>query len=188
MAGPLVLGFDPDTANTAWAVVDKDRIYGVGIIRALGPILMMRHVSVAVPGILKKWKIDMAVVEGQQIYTKGKAAKAAHADILKLTQTAGGILGVISSLDPTLRLTSPLPSEWKGQAPKPVDQARSYTHYGLEFSKNSHFAWPIGCQKALQIDGFASSRKSEWEHIGDAIGLARYGTRLLDSTAPKQVM
>lgn len=182
MADPLVLGIDPDTTTTAWAVVSMDRVFAVGIVRADDEILMLRHASVSFPSIMKGYNLDLGVVEGQQVYSGGKAA---HADIVKLAQTAGGLLGVLAVLNPTLPLLFPTPAEWKKQTPKPINQGRTYAHFGIEALVGKDYSWPSGCQRAMRIEGFSRVRKGDWKHIGDAMGLALYGARTLDSRHPK---
>lgn len=155
-----------------------DRVLAVGIVWASNEIEMLRHASVVFPTLMKTHKLDLAVVEGQQIYTGGKAA---HADIVKLAQTAGGLLGILAVLDPLLPLQFPTPAEWKKQTPKPINQGRTFAHYDIDFEAGKDYSWPIGCQTALRISGFSTLRKGDWKHVGDALGLALFGARGLAS-------
>lgn len=178
----LVLAFDPDTKTTGWAVASIDRVLAVGIIKG-SP--MLRSTAVFLETFFKQARSHeptrLIVVEGQKIYP---AAKQRPNDILKLTHVAGGIHGQCLALCPGTRICIPEPAEWKGQTKKPINQARTYKHYGIQYSVTPTYAYPAGCAVAAKIAGYSKVSQADWKHIGDAVGLARYGAELLLRTAP----
>lgn len=165
----IVLGIDPDTKTTGWAVMSADDgLLAVGVIRADGAISMMRHAAMALPSILQKWSADLAVVESQQIYS---GSKAAHDTIVTLCTVAGGLAGQVLMAQPGCSVLMPLPAAWKGQVPKPIHQARVFTKLGLAHAVGPKYAHPLACTAR----GASSLRQTDWEHVGDAVGLALWG-------------
>lgn len=180
-ADQLVLGIDPDSHNTAWCVASLKQVIALGVVR--GPlnqdhagITMLRYSGLALELILKKHQVELAVVEGQHIHY-GQAAPPA--DILKLAQIAGGLAGQIALLSPPTKLLIAQPADWKGQTPKRVNQARSFNHYGILAEQGKDYCVPTGCVRIAKVEGFGALRKGDWKHVGDAVGLALHGARLL---------
>lgn len=173
----VVLGIDPDTRNTGWAVVSAEAVLAVGVVRSTGTEQnMLRVTGVVLEGLLQKWAPALVVVEGQKIYS---GVKTAPNDILTLGQIAGGILGQVLVLSPTTNTCFPDPQGWKGQLPKPVEQGRTFTHYGILFKRNDSYCWPSGCVKSAAIQGAGMLNRGDWKHVADAVGLARHGVKLL---------
>lgn len=179
----LVLGIDPDSRCTAWAVVSPTKIIAVGVIRGpsnedVAQIVMLRNSGFALEAILKRHNIQLAVVEGQAIH---HGSKARPADILKLGIVAGGCAGQIAYLQPSVSLAIPLPADWKGTTPKPINQLRTFTHFGVLATKGAEYATPDGCAAIAAVDGASQVKRGDWKHLGDALGLALYGQKLLIS-------
>ena len=185
MADPLALGIDPDSRCTAWAVVSPTKIVAVGVIRGpenedVAQIVMLRNSGFALEAILKRHNIQLAVVEGQAIH---HGSKARPADILKLGIVAGGCAGQIAYLQPSVSLAVPLPSDWKGQTKKPIDQWRTFQHFGVLATKGADYTTPDGCAVIAAVEGAQAIKRGDWKHLGDALGLALYGQKLLASAA-----
>ena len=171
MDGPLTIGVDPDCDTTAWAIADKKTVWAVGIIRG-----GLRELVVGLEAAVAPWaELSRAVVEGQKIYP---GSKVAPNDIVKLARFAGfsaGILAVAS-----LPVLIPMPFDWKGQAPKDVNQGRTFSHYGILYEVRGGrdaYCVPSGCAKFAQIRGAAALNAGDWKHVGDAVGLALWGAR-----------
>jgi len=177
VANPLALGIDPDTKALAWALADRHTIYAVGVVRSSSGSVseMLRNASLAIPTIRSA---EIAVVESQEIHYQGKAPPA---DILKLAHVAGGILGILSAVCPTTKLCLPVPREWKGQVPKPIHHKRIFQHYGILAVEEREYCRPAGCSKIAQVVGASALKNSDWKHVTDAIGLARFGADLVHS-------
>lgn len=176
-APPLVLGIDPDTKNTGWALATSDRVLRVGTIKSKEQ--MLRSTAVFLDALFSELGskgIDLVVVEGQWIYPHSPVRPN---DILLLGQTGGGILGQAIALCPGIRTMFPKPEEWKGQRPKKIHQASVYGHYGIQHSPAPGYSYPSGCAKAAAIKGASRLNRGDWKHVGDAVGLALYGALLL---------
>lgn len=179
MPEPVVLGIDPDSKLTAWAAVSGSKFTHVGIIRtpkADSTPELLRLLVPALDTVLNITFPDLVVVEGQQFYHGGKAPPE---DILKLANIAGGIAGIIRVLDTGPRIAIPTPKDWKGQTPKPINQTRSYAHYGILSALASGYAYPTGCKLLALVRGASNLNKGDWKHAGDSLGLARFGAEKL---------
>lgn len=179
MASEVVIGVDPDTKNLAWAVATRHEILAVGVIKSPSGQTcdMARYASAVLPGVVDRWKVDMCVVEGQEFHHGGKAPPA---DILKLANVAGTIVGILA-IASAMRLCVAKPSEWKGQTPKPINHERTFQHYGILCVREQGYCYPAGCAKAMKIAGIGQLVKSDWKHVSDAVGLALFGGELLRS-------
>lgn len=157
-------------------------VCSVGVIRTrkeVDPIItMLRCCPGAFNDLLGRFKIDLCVVESQHFHAGGSSPAA---DILKLAQVAGGIVGQLTLLDPTMKMLLVKPTDWKGQTPKPINQARTLAHYGIVFDRGKDYCTPGGCAVAAKIEGSHKVNPGDWKHIGDALGLALHGARLLSS-------
>lgn len=168
MAQELVLGVDPDTRNTGWALATKHKLIAVGVARGDGTLESMFNAVHCIPPVRD---IDLIVVEGQEIHHGGKAPP--H-DIIKLAQFAGAIGAALMGVF-CCSLVIPKPSEWKKQVPKPIHQRRSYTAYGLRCDEAAGYCYPIADEAMRAVSGAYLLNQSDWKHVGDAIGLARWG-------------
>lgn len=175
MAGPVVLGFDPDTKTPAYAIVTLTEILEVGILPA-----SLREFVVGMESVLRRYCPALAVVEGQDIY---EGSKVSPNDIKHLAQHAGVAVGVLGSLSPSTNIAWPEPREWKQQQPKKVNQGRSFKHYGIGYVVTVGqvpYCYPSGCAKAARIAGAGKLKQGDWKHVADAVGLALYGAKLLN--------
>ena len=175
MAGPVVLGFDPDTKTPAYAVVTLTEVLEVGILPA-----GLREFVVGMESVLKRHTVALAVVEGQEIYP---GSKVRPNDIKTLAQSAGIAVGTVATLCPSANIAWPEPREWKQQQPKKVNQGRSFKHYGIGYVVTTGqvpYCYPSGCAKAARIAGAGKLKQGDWKHAADAVGLALYGAKLLN--------
>lgn len=184
MAG-VVLGIDPGSRGTGWAVVTLDKILGVGIVKAPGDkessaqITMLRYSHLALESIFTRYRIELAVVEGQQI----KIGETKNPESIKqLATVAGGIIGQIVSIDPNCKVINPDSDEWKGNQPKRVSQGRAFTHYGVLFEGRSDYMVPQGCATIASVPGYGQLNPGDWRDVGDGLALALWGARLLASS------
>lgn len=172
MDGPLVIGVDPDSDTTAWAVADRSTLYAVGIVRG-----GLREMVVGLEAAASPWGPQIAVVEGQTIYP---GSKVAPNDIVKLARFAGFAAGILAAVH-SLPVLIPMPFDWKGQAPKEINQARTFAHYGILYEvrggRSGKYCVPSGCAKAAKVKGASSLNNGDWKHVGDAVGLALWGAR-----------
>lgn len=172
----VALGIDPDTKTTAWALVTLTKILAVGVFRVRGGDNMLRASAYGINELFVPRKIDIAVVEGQKIYT---GSKADPNDLITLAHVAGGIAGQLAVLCPQTPVCVPKPQDWKKQTPKDIHQARVLNKFGLLVEKRAEYALPAGCAKSAKILGASSLRDTDWKHVSDAVGLAAYGLGLL---------
>ena len=173
MSGPVVIGIDPDSKATAWAAVSGSSVLAVGVLKtkAASTAELLRQTVVGIEDLIEKHQPELAVVEGQHYHYGGKAPPK---DIIKLAQIAGGIAGQLVAFG-TTKVAIPTPDDWKGQTPKPINQSRTYAHFGILSALASGYAYPTGCKILARVQGAGSLNRSDWKHVGDALGLARYG-------------
>lgn len=180
MARPVVIGIDPDSKTTAWAAVSGSTLKSVGIFKtpkARTVAAMLRLLAPAIESMLLSEQPDLVVIEGQQIY---RDSAAPPEDIIKLAHISGGIAGLVAGLvAPGPKIAIPTPKEWKGSTPKPINQSRSYAHFGILSTLASGYARPTGCKVLARVKGAAGLNRSDWKHVGDSLGLARYGDERL---------
>lgn len=122
-------------------------------------------------------EVDLVVVEGQHFH---HSSPASPENIIKLAQIAGGFAGICAAKS-TARLLLPEPDAWKGQTKKPINQARTFNHYGISYARGKEYCWPTGCANATRIAGYGQLNRGDWKEVGDALGLARYGETQLGS-------
>lgn len=179
----LVIGIDPDTKSTAVAVATKHKLIAVGMIRPQQKlygvagdspaVAMARALQRQLPAFFTLYgTISAVVVEGQQIR---HGASAPPADILQLALVAGACLGVCSP--DLIPLLVPLPHDWKGNTPKPINQMRTFRAFGLEAEQRSEYCVPLDSPALQRVLGYQDVTASDWKHLGDAAGLALWGAR-----------
>lgn len=171
MAAPVILGIDPDTRCLSWGLVTKHEVLAVGVIRSsTGEVAqMLRNCSVGLPQVA-----DLAAVESQHYH---HGSKTPPADIIKLAQVAGGVIGLLAGAAPNTKLTLVAAADWKGQTPKPINQRRTFQHYGIICSEASGYCYPSGCAKIAKVQGAALLNKGDWKHVADAIGLGLWASQ-----------
>ena len=138
----VVIGIDPGTACTGIAVVEDFKVRDVRTLRIKAPTTeeWIREAVAPLELLLRDWAlaVDLVVVEGQQIR---HGSKAPPGDIIKLANIAGGLAGIVAALS-SCPLSIPKPEDWKGQTKKPIDQARTYNHFGWGYTKLQDYAYP----------------------------------------------
>lgn len=118
-------------------------------------------------------------VEGQElVYTARSGANPR--DLAILANVSGALISEASH--ETNNILLPSPAEWKKQVPKAIHQARIYTTIGWEFEsvgkdKKRGYCRPTSVPADL-ITG--KINKSDWKHIGDAIGLAQWASTKIE--------
>lgn len=120
-------------------------------------------------------KADVIVVEGQEVYFNRLVSADAMIDV---AQVAGAIAAVALAHSPDhATVHIPQPKKWKGQQPKDVNQGYTFQHFGLQYATaggKDPYCYPTGCANAARIKGFHQVNMSDWEHIADAAGMARW--------------
>lgn len=175
-AQPNFIGIDPDLHTTAFAQVGLDKsILGVGVAKVpakfKGTEAVLRMIAEMQRFACNHvWVTStrLVCVEGQELYVgKTKNPK----DILALGQVAGGCVAAFAGLSIIPDLAMPLPKEWKGGVPKRIHHARIYGSLGIAYkacgTKENGYAVPLDPVRTI-----GKVLKSDWKHIGDAIGLA----------------
>lgn len=181
-----VLGIDPDSKATAWAIVDPHSRQGVAPLsvgvwktKSAETAGVIRELSVALQsftGAKSMGYFDLVVVEGQEHH---HGRKTPPNDLIRLGQIAGALAGFYSTLCNTIAI--PTPTRWKGSVPKDIHQARTFAKLGILSSKAAGYSFPSGCAALSRVQGAASLNKSDWKHVGDALGLALWGAEQLRS-------
>lgn len=183
----IALGIDPDLHATSFGLVNEDSgIVAVGVAKvpskfkgAAAVVEMAKQIEALVLRYRTMLSCAGAVaIEGQQIYL-GRSQAVPDA-ILRVAQVAGAALGVVSSLawmsELDRQILLPRPVEWKGNVPKDIHQARVLRHYGIDFMKVGK-GKSAYCRPTADLDlilKMSKLRRSDWKHINDAIGLAKW--------------
>ena len=142
-----LLAVDPGYRAMGWALFQGDQLESCGLARG---VLLSETVSK-----LPVTFCNELVVEDQQIY---RTTKARHADILKLAQSAGAVIGAVKHFN----LTMYLPRQWKGTVPKEVFARRILTRLS---------------EHEMTIFDSVKCPKSMRHNIVDAIGLGLFKLR-----------
>lgn len=166
----VIVGVDPSTFEPAMAVLAGGQILGAWCLSApdkssleYRAINLCSQVDEAIRPI---WSPpDVLVVENQQV-VRGWTKRPQ--DIVALAKVAGAYLALRAK-----RKYSPFPHEWKGTAKsygKVVNQSRTYKELGIEFEVYKDYCIPkLG-------RNFDHITKKQWRDVGDAIGLAVWGS------------
>lgn len=177
-----VVGVDPGSDRFGMAVVKDGVPIGVRAIKIKSRKSAARSIKELVAPMEMFFEdagdsVDLIVVEGQHYH---HSSPAAPEHIIKLAQIAGGFAGLCAALS-TAQLVMPEPDEWKGQTKKPINQGRTFNHYGISYTRGKDYCWPTGCAVATRIAGYGQLNRGDWKEVGDALGLARYGEAQLGS-------
>jgi hypothetical protein len=166
-----VLALDPDTKGSGWAYLQGGKIEAVGVISPSEKGLKGSLAAIAMAGMInytltKLPPVDLAVVEGQEVYRNGKADAN---NLLLLALVSGAALATMSSR--AKLMVCPRPKEWKGGAPKGAHQARILDEIGWKYD----FQGPKVPPKVREtLEGIPPEHVKE---IVDAIGLALWGLK-----------
>lgn len=173
----LHVGIDPDLHSCAWAVVSKT-FEAAGIVRVPTKIKghdALQQMVEALHGELADALIELVdepddfatlTVEGQQIY---RGAQANPNSLLPVAVVAGAAAACALDACPEAALWLPLPSEWKGNVPKKIQQARSWAALEVAYEVR-------GGKEPYCVPNLATGIKAgDWKHAGDAVGLALAG-------------
>lgn len=179
----LVIGIDPDTKSTAVAVATKHKLLAVAVIKPSKldendspAVAMARALALRLPEIITDSCCCRIVIEGQQIR---HGSSAPPADILQLALVAGACVGVVAWARAGVEgsILVPLPHDWKGNTPKPINQMRTFRAFGLPAEQRSEYCVPLDSPALQSVQGYQDVTISDWKHLGDAAGLALWGAR-----------
>lgn len=177
----IVLGIDPDLHTIGFGMVDGITPLWVGSTRVPREIKGDSALE-ALPGAVERvlgrliqsgaQTPDLVVVETQR-YHQRKGADV-H-DIMRLSCSTGICLGQCRALwDVPQQLATT--SAWKGDVPKAIHQARFMKKFfGWEVDQLKSYSRPVEDMKHW-LAGSEHLSKSDWKHVGDALGLALFGS------------
>lgn len=177
-----VLGIDPGTRRTGFAVLDGLEVKGVACAATPSSLKGRDAVLHMVPNLelcmLKLFfedptEPDVIVVENQAVHHGTTKNRSRPQDLILLAQVAGAALAYAVYFWDKARVEFPTAHEWKGGVPKTISQARSYSKVGIKYKKTSRYTYPTDPPEWAN-----GIKKAEWAEIGDAIGLAIYGQSL----------
>lgn len=204
----IILGGDPDLHGTPLVLIEafaNKRPKVLQVEQAYVPknILGRRAVaasSFAIYEALRRLKYtpELAVIESQQIYTKGPYKTPNPDDILLIAHITGIVVGFCGLQIPKENILLPQPKEWKSQIPKGPQQGRSYAIMGwtskmhgkvthaklkadsVEKVRDTSWSSAEGVMDGLtdvQHPATLGVEGSDWKHVGDALGLALWGAK-----------
>lgn len=177
-----ILGIDPDTRTTGLALLEDGKLVYADVLRcsefSIPQIVNVLGAAYSASTILEPGML--CVIEDPQIYV-GKGASP-HADIAKLGQVAAALYAAVILLGISLPqdVCFVKPQEWKGSVPKGIHQARILGRLGIPYTLaggTSPYAVP---------DDRMGLKVGDWKHVSDAVGLAEFGKRRVESRPGKR--
>lgn len=111
-------------------------------------------------------------VEGQEIYHNMKGRTRNTKSITTLAPVTGAALAVCSLLWPEAAGFLAMPAEWKGQAPKVINQGRTFQRIGWDYDKAGGKGDAYCIPRIPPNANIQVKTPSLWYHLGDAFGLA----------------
>lgn len=184
----VVIGIDPDLRRVGIGAVDVETRKAVYV--AVPKVFSDKTEADAVREIVPQLRGCISdvmkalghplcmgvVVEGQEIaYSAQQGANPRS--ILVLAQVAGALLCEAGYEVTKEKILFPKPIEWKGNVPKPIHQARVYNTLGWEYEQTKEYTRPTNV--GPEVMGADALNKSDWKHVGDALGLALWGIEKL---------
>lgn len=166
------LGVDADTKGTGWALVSSDKeVLACGILTVYG----MRGLegASAMAGVVAgfEWpRCDVAVVEGQEVYSKGKANAN---NLIPLAMVTGAAAGVLHWK--ACEVIVPKPRRWKGQMGKGAHQAWVLDQIGWEYEFKGKKNPPVVGEIPPEVKVVGNIPEGSMKEVVDAIGLALWG-------------
>lgn len=173
------IGVDPDTQTPAVAVIDKEgQPNKIWVGKSGKPKAVGLHA-------VRRWcnqideEVELRVLLGLRSVIAIEVPEVSYTAKMGRNPRDLMPLGMISSAFAcyfqTDRSSSsprpilfPYPSQWKGQVPKAVHQARIYTRLGWEYKRHggdkTGYCAPIHDRFGI--------KQGDWKHAGDALGLA----------------
>lgn len=179
----IVLGVDPDTQATGFALVHMDRgPLAIGVMDHGAKVTGVNaaHAQLALAGQLLQLPVqpDLVVVEYQQHYKETKT-NANH--LMLLSMITGGVAALFAHTG--FRVLTPLPREWKGTVPKGIHQKRILKKLGWDFEDKGKNKPPVPVYPpSLPAKGDVAKGHKE---VVDALGLAQWGLTQLDLPTPR---
>lgn len=181
MVSNTALGIDPDMHHIGVAIVSRTGVEAIDIIGQPGNprgekavIGMAECLYESLATFATGFFIDKVVVENQNLYLKGKANPG---NILRLGQVAGMCVMAARMCLPEAEILMPSPQLWKGSVPKEIKHKRilasldwSWAETGLEGKK-------IIPAVPDNLIGISQIPLSQWTHVIDAMGLAKWALR-----------
>lgn len=188
----LYMGIDPDKSGSAMALLGYQPVTRLITIEALGIIqgsktgldstsqnqaISMAH-AINLCGVTANDLVTV-FIEGQSM-SMGRSKGVRYQDIRDLAQISGVLYGVCSILLPNKSIICKEPGYWKQQVPKPIQQGRTLSCLGWEYTAMKDYAKPMGCAKmmfdlhsTIMID-MEKNANTEWKHVLDAMGMALF--------------
>lgn len=173
----IVLAVDPDTKCSGLAVAGPDKLYAVGAVKVPDDKVGRRRtqgmcfdLSAAIVTLAMNCgvKVDRIVVEGQEVYARGRANPN---NLVLLAAVTGAALSAAYTV--TSDVVWALPKEWKGQQPKGVNQRLTAIHYGLGFEFHGPKIPVTVTEIPEDVKSLGKIPRGHWKEVMDALGMCR---------------
>lgn len=172
----VVLGIDPDTKVSGLAIVIDGVLRKVGVVDIRHHKLKGTAAAGVMGGYLSKLITELGpvshlVVEGQQIYSNGRADGN---NLLTLALVSGACLG--AGQWTAAQVTCPKPRDWKGQRPKGASQSAILDKVGWEYEFHGSRRPPTVTKIPPEVEQIGTIPKAHMKEVIDAVGLALWGS------------
>ena len=182
----VILGIDPDTNNTGWALVEetpeKVRVLECGVVdtRKTSGILGVERTVLGLLEILPTLpQADGVVAEYPQHYHKGsgRPSRVDPNSLIMLSAISGAAVAIAKVREGGPRALV-RPAVWKGQQSKGANQRQSCRVVGWTFGVTTKYTQALHNpvpDKDVKVHGWSGRSGKPWSEILDAVGLAVYG-------------
>ena len=171
-----VIGVDPDTKCTGFALVVDGKATAVGVFDIRHLKVKGREAAIQMGADLSLFFQDisftptLSVIEGQQIYRKSKADGN---DLLLVALVSGAAAG--SAALNSQATVIPRPKDWKGQQPKGVNQSRTLDRLGWSYSFDGPKRPVRDVVIPEDVNVVGEIPPAHMKEVLDALGLALWG-------------
>ena len=171
-------GIDPDMHCLPYVVLEdredgsKPTIADIQILRVSEKVKSQQAVTIMAHQLmfgLNPRETAASAVEAQEIY-RNKTPNPKS--ILLLGNVAGAALAAMAVAGQVVYF--PEPKEWKKQVPKAIHQGRTYSKLGIGHTRVGDERGYCLPEESWRSMFFPHVKKSDWKHVGDAVGLALY--------------
>lgn len=172
----LVAGFDPDTTGSAVAIVTTRRVVAIGVNLTEGKtgMLAVKAQRKALRPFLRRacsiGELDRVAVEIPMDY--GQKRFVDPNGLMRLSLISGAAGSIFDEFSERVDFLEPF--RWKGQRPKPVDQANTLRYFGWEFEQPTIHSLPRIKEPPDDVVLLSEIPASSWVDVIDAMGLGLY--------------
>lgn len=185
-----VVGIDADShaaGLAGWSLGDREPLWvgstSVSAAGVLGAEDMHSQARALLEGLPVSHQIGhrvLIVVETMRIRRAAGAETRNPQSLVDLSFFAGLLAATALARWPGSILLPVEPMTWKGNTPKKIHHSRLLTQMGWPAKVLSDYARPVRAPQGVL--GAGQLKPSDWKHVMDGVGLAKWGVEQLEQT------